>query len=124
MHTKKYDPQETHIVYKGPVFDPSEADLEKEWIKEKGDHGEIIQPVDTFPETGTYTTAASDITLEVDYIYFFEDDTQANPEDVIFVYRNTDGEEFTFDAQFAITNEICEGDDGLYEIVSVEKILV
>ena len=79
--------------------------------------------MDSFPETGTYTTATSDITLEVDHIYFFEDDTQAKPEDVIFMYHDTDGEEFTLDARFAITNEVCEGDDGFYEIVSVEKIL-
>lgn len=123
MHTKKYDPQETHIVYKDPVFDPSDTDLEKAWVKEIGNHKEITQPVDTFPENGTYTTATSDITLEPDHIYFFEDNTSAKPEDVLFVYRDTDGEEFTFDARFAIANEICEGDNGLYEIISVEKIL-
>lgn len=123
MHTKKYDPQETHIVYKDPVFDPHESNLEKAWVKEKGNHKEITQPVDSFPENGTYTTATSDITLEPDHIYFFEDDTQAKPEDVLFVYRDADGEEFTFDARFAIANEICEGDNGLYEIISVEKIL-
>lgn len=123
MHTKKYDPAETHIVYKDPIFEPDEADLEKEWIEEKGTYEKITQPVDTLPENGTYTTSTSDITLEPDHIYFFEDDTQAPPHKVLFIYKDSNGEEFDLDAATAIHDEICEDDEGPYEIISAEKIL-
>lgn len=122
MHTKKYNPAETHIVYKDPVFEPDESDLEKEWTKEKGTYEKITQSVDTLPENGTYTTM-HDITLEPDHIYFFEDNTQAPPHKVLFIYKHSDGEEFYFDAATAIHDEICEDDEGPYEIISVEKIL-
>lgn len=122
MHTKQYDPSKVFIVYKDPEFEPDEEDLKRLWLDEKALMDKISQPVDTLPENGTYTTS-TDIDLELDHIYFEDGELEANPERVLFTYLGNDDEEFVIDAATAVSDEICEDDEGPYTITNVEYIL-